>query len=261
MRNFLNQKVTSSMRCSQEGSALSSKKGMELLYPFISVVLAIFVMILPVSGQVIALAYLALIRVLLQPQGAEYGLVAVVAVLFFALDNMAIYQEFFVYTSPNIWFVPFWAPVAWGWWVLHAYRVLPDDRSRLFSGRLVVLAVLFTSGFIVPVSPMVTLCMTAGVLVAALAFFHRRHDLIYTGYFIGIGIVVETAGLTFNLWSYPNRDLGLSIIQFIVMWAGVGLLSRAIVPYFITQKPIYKSDIRFITGLQKFLMGSAKIFR
>lgn len=208
----------------------------KVIRAYVAVILAIVVLALPIPSLVIAGIHVALLLGGMRPRGREYGLVLIVAGLFFTLDNMAISAGFFAYHQQDIWNVPYWAPLAWPIWILHAYRVLPNDQTRVFSRRLLLLMVLFSCGFIYPMPPLIVFCITFTALVISLMVFHARNDLIYVGYFAFMGIIVETVGLSFSLWMYPERDLVVSIANFIVMWAGVGLYSRAIAPKFLMPK-------------------------
>lgn len=59
-----------------------------------------------------------------------------------------------------------------------------------------------------------------------LLIFPVKYNFIWLLGFSLLGGLVETIGLYFNHWTYPAADLEMAILQFLVMWAGVGVILR-----------------------------------
>jgi len=120
----------------------------------------------------------------------------------------------------------------WGFYLLHAHRVIGGPYPRYFDRKALFLAGLFALTFSVGLPSYGVLGVSAILLFIALYYFHERNDYIFTVYLSCIGLIVECVGLYFNLWSYASTNYFLITLQIIIMWGASGLFFRQLAgPY------------------------------
>jgi len=157
----------------------------------------------------------------------EVILFVLTCVFFTVADSMVISQGVFQFTQNDIWGMPYYEPFMWGFYFLHAKRMLEGkEHQKLFPGLLLA----FT--FVLSLSSIpdeTSLLVVAGLVVCiALLFFRTREDFFYTLYFIGIGCVIELIGTKTGVWYYGIEHY---YAWWIVTWGGSGLiLYRTIIP-------------------------------
>lgn len=149
-----------------------------------------------------------------------------VSMLFSVMDIMAVRQEAFRFSSPDYLGLPVWEIFMWGFYVLHALRMLGGSVPTGQRWLVVALAVLFAVPFVTLNDAWVLLAASGGALALALVFFHDPGDWVYVGYMIMVGAFVEYTGVWSNLWGYPGSVPGGVPPWFVTMWGGVGLFTR-----------------------------------
>lgn len=161
-------------------------------------------------------------HVTLRELGSYVGL----CVMFSAMDIMAVRQGVFSFTHPDIAGLPIWEFFMWGFFVLHALRMLNGSPAVIKPFRVVPAAVLMALPFITITDQAWLFVSAVAVLAVGIVFFHESDDLKYIGYMILIGALVEYAGVWSNQWSYPGNPPGGVPFWFVAMWGGVGLYAR-----------------------------------
>lgn len=149
-----------------------------------------------------------------------------VNLLFAVMNSGALQKGIFRFSHPDVLSMPWWEFGMWGFYVLNTLRFLggkvPAGHQRLAIG----LAAVFSVPFSTVADPVLLFIVAGAILLLALFFFHEIMDLAYTSYFLGIGVVIEYAGVWSGQWSYPANPPGGVPMWFIPMWAGVGLFTR-----------------------------------
>jgi hypothetical protein len=158
----------------------------------------------------------------------EWIAFALINVLFVVSDIGAIKNGFFQFYKPDLLGLPVWELFMWGFYLLHTHRMFPPRVPKSLDLKLVMLAVVFSQVFAVIPDRTWLLGVTSAVLMITLYFYHEREDLLYCAYLMLMGIAVETVGLGFHLWSYPETDYNSALVQFVIMWGAVGLYFRHI---------------------------------
>jgi hypothetical protein len=156
---------------------------------------------------------------------AEWALFAGGSALFTLLDAAAIRQRAFSFASPDFLGLPWWEPLMWGFYLLHARRMVgaaeADGRGR--PGLAAALALVFSAAFMASTDSGLRFAVTAVALAGALGFFHSRRDLLGAGYMVLLGAAVEYAGVWSGQWSYADAPAGGVPLWFATMWGAVGL--------------------------------------
>ncbi len=157
-------------------------------------------------------------------------------VIFIFNDYQAIQSGFFFFKSPDLLGLPYWEFVSWGFWIIFAYRILPKHFPTNVDLRAVVLAIVFSQSFALITTKEPLLAVTSAVVLLGLAIFRSAVDVELILLFSGMGLLIETVGLRFDLWGYKENEILVSGAQFVVMWAGVGLLFRNLVGPFLLEQ-------------------------
>lgn len=199
-------------------------------------VLVLVSLALPISNEIKALNFLLIIFFLLRPKNLkEIAMIIIANIVFVVSDIAAVQSGFFKFTNPDLFGLPYWEFFAWGFWILYMYRLLPKHFPSNLQLAAVIGGVLFSQAFGIIESRELLLLVTILIIIVSLKFLHTINDYLYLGYLALVGMAVETVGLYFNLWTYPNSNLVLAAVQFVVMWAGVGLYFRNIIGPFISE--------------------------
>ncbi len=148
--------------------------------------------------------------------------------IFVVSDIGAIQNSFFKFSHPDVWGLPYWEFIMWGFYLLHTHRMFPAKVPKTLDLKLLILAIIFSQLFGIISDRNILLASTSGVLLFTLSFYHRKDDLLYCGYLMLMGIAVEFVGLRFDLWSYPQKDYNSALLQFVVMWGAAGIYFRHI---------------------------------
>lgn len=157
---------------------------------------------------------------------AEWIAIAAVNLLFAAMDLGAIGKGSFRFEHPDLFGLPGYEYLMWGFYTLHTLRLLggvpPRDRLAL----PLTATVIFAAPFLTIADPTMLAVAAGFTLLATFFVFHEPLDFAYAGYMLGVGAVFELVGTTTGQWSYPQAPFGGVPIWSAVMWAGVGLFTR-----------------------------------
>jgi hypothetical protein len=161
-------------------------------------------------------------------RAVEFFFYAAICLLFTFMDAMAVKQGVFAFNRPDIFGLPFYEPLMWGFYVLHTTRVVGGVAPQRYDLRALACAIPFAATFSYFTDPHILLCTSGAALALALVFFHHKHDLHYMAYMIAIGAIVEYAGVWSGQWHYPKSTVAVPL-WFITMWGGIGLFARRLV--------------------------------
>ena len=162
-----------------------------------------------------------------------------VACAFFTFMNaMSLKQGIFTFTRPDVLGMPYYELFMWGFYLLHALRMVGGHIPERPGLKAWALALGFAIAFGTISDQTLLLIITSVLLLAGLALFHEPFDFAYTGYMVFLGAAIEYTGVFSGEWYYPGDPWGGVPLWFITLWGGVGLLLRRLV------LPILASDKR-----------------
>lgn len=153
----------------------------------------------------------------------------VVSALFALMDILAVRQGVFRFNAPDYLGLPVWEYVMWGFYVLHAIRMLGGSIPRGSLRPAVALGVVYALPFVTIADGAMLLAASSAILVVALLVFRDRADWLYAAYMTAVGAAIEYTGVASGQWGYPGNPLGGVPLWFVTMWAGVGLFARRLV--------------------------------
>jgi hypothetical protein len=165
------------------------------------------------------------------PLGAgEWALFIAACVFFTGMDLLALQQGTFAFTNPDLWGLPYYEFLMWGFYLVHGYRVLGGTTPGTRWAPILTATVVYAAAHALVRDPILLTGITAVALIAALFWFHEPADLAYAGYFTLLGLVVELTGVSTGQWGYPGDPLLHGIpLWFVPLWAGIGLFLRRLV--------------------------------
>ncbi len=163
----------------------------------------------------------------------EIVLFLVASVFFTVMNTLSLQQGIFYFTHPDVFGMPYYELVMWGFYLLHTRRMVGGRAPEQVTWPVWVLALLYALAFGSIPDQTMLLIITAMLLVVGLILFHERDDLAYTGYMILLGAAIEYTGVSSAQWGYPGDPLGGVPLWFITLWGGVGLLLRRLVLPFV----------------------------
>ena len=160
----------------------------------------------------------------------EWALFLAGCVFFSLMNTVALQQGSFAFAHPDLWGMPYYEFVMWGFYLLHGYRLLDGAIPATRWGPIGAATLVFAAAHALIRDPELLAAVTGLAFLAALIWFHEPQDLAYAGYFAVLGLVVEATGVASGQWSYPGRPLLVGIpLWFLPLWAGVGLFLRRLV--------------------------------
>lgn len=176
------------------------------------------------------LAFLLLWAITFHRLTRREALLGVAICLFFSAMNAAsLRQGIFTFSDPDMLGMPIYELFMWGFYLLHAWRLLGGAAPRGRSTAAWVLALLYSLAFVTLPAAGVLLAVTSALLLIGLALFHEPHDLGYVGYLILLGAAVEYTGVHSGQWHYPDNPPGGVPFWFVTLWGGVGLFMRRLI--------------------------------
>lgn len=152
-----------------------------------------------------------------------------VSAIFALMDVMALRQGVFRFSAPDYLGLPVWEYFMWGFYVLHAIRMLRGPIPRGSFRPVVALGIVFALPFVTIANATMLLAASGAALALALWIFRERDDWLYVGYMIALGAAVEYTGVGSGQWGYPGNPPGGVPLWFVTMWAGVGLFARRLI--------------------------------
>jgi hypothetical protein len=162
-------------------------------------------------------------------RAAELVAMAAVNLLFVLMNQVALKQGIFAFNHPDFLGMPAYEFLTWGFYTLHAMRLLngPPPQGRWTT------AVVATAAFALPFGTIADSSLlflaTASMLVVFFAMYHEPMDLTYAGYMAVVGALVEHVGEATGQWHYPGQPWGGVPLWLLTLWAGVGLFTRRLV--------------------------------
>jgi hypothetical protein len=167
---------------------------------------------------------------------AEAGLFGFGCVFFTAMNVLSLRQGIFAFTDPDLLGLPVYELCLWGFYLLHAWRVLGGAAPERPGVSTWLLAGLYALAFATLPDPDLLLVATGVLLAVALVLCHEPLDLAYAGYMVLVGAAVEYVGVWSGQWHYPADPPGGVPLWFVTLWGGVGLfLRRLVLPYLVAR--------------------------
>ena len=154
--------------------------------------------------------------------------VFVITCIFFTLaDITVITKGVFQFTQTDIWNMPYYEPFVWGFYFLHAVRMLGvKEVHKIIPGLVFALA--FTLPISLVQDEVVTLTLSGLVLLVGLSVFRTKNDFVYTLYFVLLGCIIEFVGTQTGTWYYGIEHY---YAWWVITWGGSGLiLYRTLIP-------------------------------
>ncbi len=149
------------------------------------------------------------------------------SVFFTLVDISVLRQGIFAFSDKDIWEMPYFELFLWGFYFLHASRVLKGEISNRVIPGAVFSALAMLALSLSPSVP-VALFIASGILVASLIYFGTKKDIQYTLYLMLMGIIIEVLGTSIGKWSYGIDNY---FFWWIITWGISGLvLYRASLP-------------------------------
>jgi hypothetical protein len=154
---------------------------------------------------------------------------AAVNLVFIVTNSAALKCGIFSFNHPDFLHMPVYEYFMWGFYALHAIRILDGRVGRNRWVTAIFAASVFALPFGIIADPILLFGASASVLLGCLVLFHEQMDLAYAGYMAVLGALIEYTGVWTGQWHYPGRHLGGVPLWFLPMWAGVGLFTRRLV--------------------------------
>jgi hypothetical protein len=158
----------------------------------------------------------------------ESLLVVAVNLFFVAMNSAALTNGVFRFDHPDFLAMPLYEYMMWGFYTLHAIRLLEGEPPPSRRIAVALAAVLFALPFATIVDPTLLLLFSSIALALCLVLFHEPMDWAYAGYMTALGALIEYVGVGTGQWHYPDDPYGGVPLWFLTMWAGVGLFTRRI---------------------------------
>lgn len=168
--------------------------------------------------------------VLLRPFTKSDLILFVMGQLIFVPNNiMAVKNGTFTFTQPDLLGLPVWEYFMWGYYFVVVQRWCQGTPKvgtalKKWMGGAVLFAMCFSS-----VQNMNILLFSSCLIV--LTALLRARDPMTFKYFIvmvGMGTIVEAAGLAAGHWTYPQGHIGGLPLWYIPMWGGTGVFFHKI---------------------------------
>ncbi|HTV45041.1 MAG TPA: hypothetical protein VMF05_06960 [Stellaceae bacterium] len=161
--------------------------------------------------------------------GAEFLAACAVDSAFVVMNRAALDQGLFRFDHPDLFGMPYYEYLAWGFYTLHAIRLIggrPANGNLYFAAGA---AAVFALPFATIADRSALLPASAILLASCLALFHEFNDVLYAGYMAGLGVLIEHVGVSTGQWQYPDPPWGGVPLWSLTMWAGVGLFTRRLI--------------------------------
>lgn len=156
------------------------------------------------------------------------SLLFLISVFFFTLGDIVVTQRnIFQFVNQDIFGLPYYEPFIWGYYFLHALRMLKQPTVvNLAPGMIFATLYFLVLAFMPGEIPI--LLFSGIILGTALLYFRTLIDFQYTIYFIILGLVIEVIGTKHGVWQYHIEH---EVTWWIITWGAAGLiLYRTIVP-------------------------------
>jgi uncharacterized membrane protein YoaT (DUF817 family) len=172
----------------------------------------------------------------------EFLMMAVINLIFALMNTGALVDGIFRFNDPDFLGMPVYEYFMWGFYTLHAIRLLNGGPPHGAPIVPLIAAAIFALPFASITDPKLLLVAAAAILAFCFVLFHEQMDWIYAGYMAAIGTVIEHVGVWTGQWDYPDQQDGGVPSWSLPMWAGVGLFTRRLL------LPIVKQTARRSTS-------------
>jgi hypothetical protein len=147
--------------------------------------------------------------------------------IFVPMDIATLHQGSFRFTDPDLWGLPAYEFLMWGFYVLNTIRFWGAEPPPAGSIAMAIgLVVLFALPFSLIQDYRLLFLASGAVLALGTGFFHQRRDIAFIGYMIAMGALMEYTGVRSGQWRYDGPTLDGVPLWFATMWGGVGLFTR-----------------------------------
>ncbi len=148
--------------------------------------------------------------------------------LFFTLvDISVLHQGIFAFTDKDFFGMPYFEVFMWGFYFLHASRLLQGAIPTSVWQGIIFSGVIFLALSAIP-NISIALIVGAGILIGALFYFGTKKDVLYSGYLMLIGVLIEYLGTATDTWKYSIDNY---FYWWVITWAVSGLvLYRTMLP-------------------------------
>lgn len=160
---------------------------------------------------------------------AEIIMMGFVNLLFVGMNTAALARGIFRFDHPDLLGIPIYEFAMWGFYTLHALRMVDGGPPRDKRIAAVILAGIFAMPFAAIGDSLRLLLASSAALAACLIVFHDAMDWGYAVYVAALGALIEYVGVWTGQWHYPGQPYGGVPLWFVTMWAGVGLFARRLV--------------------------------
>jgi len=160
---------------------------------------------------------------------AEIIMMGLVNLLFVGMNTAALARGTFRFDHPDLFVIPIYEFAMWGFYTLHALRMIGGSPPRDKRIAAVILAGIFAVPFATIGDPLHLLLASSVALAACLIVFHDAMDWGHAVYMAALGVLIEYIGVWTGQWHYPGQPYGGVPLWFVTMWAGVGLFARRLI--------------------------------
>lgn len=159
---------------------------------------------------------------------SERWLFVLSCLLFTLMNAMALRQGIFAFAAPDLLGLPWYELFMWGFYLLHARRLLGRERSAPPQALSWLLMGLFALCFATLTDPFWLLVATAALLTIAWLFDRDPLAWRHAGYLVLLGALFEYVGVWSGQWHYPGPPWGGVPFWFITMWGGIGFFAQRV---------------------------------
>ncbi len=196
----------------------------------LQLVVTVFILIAPTNNIIKTVLLLILWMLTFGPlTSREIGLFVMACLFFSGMNVVALKHGIFFFRHPDIGAMPLWEFFMYGFYLLHTLRMIKGPCPPADPVKVWFLVILMAAAFGCIADQHVLILVTFALLGLGLWWFHEPFDLMYTGYFIFLGALIEYSGVYSGQWAYPGHPPGGVPLWFITMWGGIGLLLRRLV--------------------------------
>jgi hypothetical protein len=159
----------------------------------------------------------------------EIIMMVLVNLLFIGMNTAALARRIFRFDHPDLLGMSIYEFAMWGFYTLHALRMLDGGPPRDKRIAAVILAGIFAVPFATIGDPLRLLLASSVALAACLMVFHDAMDWGYAVYMAALGALIEYVGVWTGQRHYPGQPYGGVPLWFVTMWAGVGVFARRLI--------------------------------
>ena len=157
----------------------------------------------------------------------------VINIIFTINNHMAIQNGIFQFAEPDLFLLPYFEFVMWGFYLIHSHRVVKPKWPQSWKAGPIILTVLFSMCFSLSPNQDILLYSSSTVILLSTAIYRNKNAIQLGLYMIVLGALIEYFGVYFQLWNYPKPYPGGVAFWFATLWYGVGFYYYFILgPYY-----------------------------